>query len=420
MDTEVAAPAAPAAPDAPQPTPADVPEPMDAEQPTAEEQKDQPAPEAAEQMPAADDSTTAAAGASEPAPSPSKQKKQAKPRAAPKPKETDMPQITPGSRERKKVDHFKPSDAPAERKAVVVQEGNGTKLRDIPNVHFKLSKIPGREELMEQLHDVMYKRKGQASTRKRDILDFSGFSFAAEGKASELEKVAAKLGRLKTEALNQLLDIFELPRGTGEESHKEAKIKRISDWLLKPEANSTKDLAAQAAKKRDAAKRKREREEKAKEQRATKKAKATNGKVAKKTPAKKKSAKKAKKEEPEDEGEEEAAEEEDSDDDLPLGAVAKMPTDSALVKQVEAILASVDVQEFNLKALMAQLAEHYGTDMAQKKPLIKRTAIEYCLSNPTTAPDDAEEAPALADEAEAEEAPVADVAEAAADEPGHE
>lgn len=32
--------------------------------------------------------------------------------------------------------------------------------------------------------------------------------------------MAAKLGRLKTEALNQLLDIFELPRGSGEEGHK--------------------------------------------------------------------------------------------------------------------------------------------------------------------------------------------------------
>lgn len=34
----------------------------------------------------------------------------------------------------------------------------------MPAVHFKLSKIPGREELMEQLHDVMYKRKGQVGS----------------------------------------------------------------------------------------------------------------------------------------------------------------------------------------------------------------------------------------------------------------
>lgn len=98
--------------------------------------------------------------------------------------------------------------------------------------------------------------------------------------------MSAKLGRLKTVVLHQLLDIFELPRGTGEQGHKvrpqastggwcipiccvcvtrveeveaaqrivcvpiscgtmqDAKAKRISDWLLKPQANSEKDLAA--------------------------------------------------------------------------------------------------------------------------------------------------------------------------------
>jgi hypothetical protein len=113
----------------------------------------------------------------------------------------------------------------------------------------------------------------QASTRKRDILDFSGFAFPAASQVlhsdaplpltscggrsrvyfsyllylllwhthlrlhppgsgkhtgnellhtqeAELQKVAAKLGRMTATALNQLLDIFELPRGTGEEGHK--------------------------------------------------------------------------------------------------------------------------------------------------------------------------------------------------------
>lgn len=35
-----------------------------------------------------------------------------------------------------------------------------------------------------------------------------------------MQKVAAKLGRMTANALNQLLDIFELPRGSGEEGHK--------------------------------------------------------------------------------------------------------------------------------------------------------------------------------------------------------
>jgi hypothetical protein len=37
---------------------------------------------------------------------------------------------------------------------------------------------------------------------------------------AELQKVAGKLGRMTAHALNQLLDIIELPRGTGEEGHK--------------------------------------------------------------------------------------------------------------------------------------------------------------------------------------------------------
>ena len=38
--------------------------------------------------------------------------------------------------------------------------------------------------------------------------------------AAHLEKASAKLARLKKEALHQLLDVFELPRGSGEEGHK--------------------------------------------------------------------------------------------------------------------------------------------------------------------------------------------------------
>ncbi len=36
----------------------------------------------------------------------------------------------------------------------------------------------------------------------------------------ELEKATAKLDRLKADALNKLLDIFELPRGSGQAGHK--------------------------------------------------------------------------------------------------------------------------------------------------------------------------------------------------------
>jgi hypothetical protein len=97
-------------------------------------------------------------------------------------------------------------------------QGEGTKLREIPNgtlpafphqclslavmmtrclfrrpcaadavllmsaaVHFKLSKIPGREELMELLHDVLYRRRGQVEDQALDCrLDWlQSFTVAA-------------------------------------------------------------------------------------------------------------------------------------------------------------------------------------------------------------------------------------------------
>ena len=42
----------------------------------------------------------------------------------------------------------------------------------------------------------------------------------ATTQATDLEKASAKLARLKKEALHQLLDVFELPRGSGEDGHK--------------------------------------------------------------------------------------------------------------------------------------------------------------------------------------------------------
>lgn len=49
-------------------------------------------------------------------------------------------------------------------------------------VSFKLGKYTGSTELAEQLHQLLFRRKGAAATRKRDIMDFSGFAFEEEDK----------------------------------------------------------------------------------------------------------------------------------------------------------------------------------------------------------------------------------------------
>ncbi|RMZ52266.1 hypothetical protein APUTEX25_001656, partial [Auxenochlorella protothecoides] len=74
------------------------------------------------------------------------------------------------------VDVYQPSPLP-ETPTLTVPEGRGSKLRDIPNVNFKLGKITGRDELTEHLHNVLYRRKGAAAQRKKAVLDFSGFVF---------------------------------------------------------------------------------------------------------------------------------------------------------------------------------------------------------------------------------------------------
>ena len=49
-------------------------------------------------------------------------------------------------------------------------------------VAHRLTKIPGSDEFLEQLHLVLYKRRGTASSRKKDTRAFSGWTFAGDSK----------------------------------------------------------------------------------------------------------------------------------------------------------------------------------------------------------------------------------------------
>lgn len=133
MDAEAAAPAAPDAPSAAARVAAEAPEPMTAEQPAAAAQEERSEPQQQAQQPAAEEPASAAADAPEPAPNPATAKKQAKPKAAPKTEVSDTSVITPGGRERKKVEHYKPQEAPAEKKAALTVQ-----VQWLPNVHRSL------------------------------------------------------------------------------------------------------------------------------------------------------------------------------------------------------------------------------------------------------------------------------------------
>ena len=143
-----------------------------------------------------------------------------------------------------------------------------------------MSKITGKDELMESLHNVLYRRKGVATTRKKVILDFCGFSFAEDAEEKEIEARKASMSKWKLELIHRLLDALDLPRGLGDKS---AKIDRVMEFLAKPTKKSDVDLAAKEAAKKEKEKKKRERaaakKEKEAKKRKTPSEKGTSSKV---------------------------------------------------------------------------------------------------------------------------------------------
>lgn len=119
-----------------------------------------------------------------------------------------------------------------------------------------MSKITGRDELMEGLHNVIFRRKGQATTRKKAVLDFNGFSFAADVEEKEVEARKTALGKWKLDLIHRLMDTLDLQRGSGD---KAAKIDKVIEFLQAPEKKSDVDLAAREAAKKEKEKKKRER-----------------------------------------------------------------------------------------------------------------------------------------------------------------
>ena len=146
------------------------------------------------------------------------------------------------------------------------------------SVAFKLSKVTGRDELMEAFHNMLFRRKGMATTRKKAILDFSGFAFAEDQEEKEIDARKASIGKWKVDIIHKLMEVLDLPRGSGD---KQAKIDRVMEFLKYPSIQTDVDLAAKEAKKKEQIRRKRERE-------AAKKQKGEGASTKKQKPATKK------------------------------------------------------------------------------------------------------------------------------------
>ncbi|MEW5312890.1 MAG: hypothetical protein WDW38_004488 [Sanguina aurantia] len=386
--------------------------------------------------------------------------------------------VESSKRERKQsVDVYKVEVKDTEE--FTVKQGKGIKIGDIPNATHQLSKLRSDDDLVTHLHLLLHKRTGTANKRKRNILAFSGFVFGDQ-EAKENEKVKEKLTKWTLPLIHQSLDMFDLPRGTGDDSKKESKVARLFTFLDKPQQLSDKSLAETEVKKREAAKAKRERSTAVKEKKAAKKKGST---PASKTKAPKKDKMEVEGEDDADNAEEaeaEEVEEEESDEEeeeapaakkakkvatpkgsqkkaaedadaacspaaataagssaaataekapaeapgsakASRGSAAAQPSDEDLKAAVSEVLKDVAVGEINVRALMKSLKVHYkGVDLSSKKDLIKSMAMDYIkvITDRTAAEEAAAAAEAEEEAVAAEEAVAEPAGEAVADETG--
>lgn len=135
---------------------------------------------------------------------------------------------------------------------------------------FKLSKITGKDELVESLHNIIYRRRGTLTTRKKLILDFSGFDFEEEQEEKEMEARKSSLNKLNLNIIHQMMNVLDLNRGSGD---KEAKVDRILEFLKCPSKTTDTDLGAKDAARKEKIRRKRERASAKKEKEDKKKLK---------------------------------------------------------------------------------------------------------------------------------------------------
>ncbi|XP_020113294.1 protein DEK-like [Ananas comosus] len=135
------------------------------------------------------------------------EKKQKKRRRGSVVRERATPAVERPSRERKAVERYtaSASRSASSKKVPSILQGSGTKLKDIPNVSFKLSKRRIDENL-QVLHTILFGRKSNAHYLKRNISQFSGFVWG-ESEEKQKARLKEKLDKCNKE---RLLDFCEL------------------------------------------------------------------------------------------------------------------------------------------------------------------------------------------------------------------
>nr|XP_009382883.1 PREDICTED: protein DEK-like isoform X1 [Musa acuminata subsp. malaccensis] len=157
------------------------------------------------------------------------------------------------SRERKTVERFSEMSLPRSPvpKTLSFKQGSGEKLKDIPNVFFKLSKRKADDNL-QALHGILFGRKANVHYLKRNILQFSGFVWS-ENEAKQRARFKEKLDKCKKERLLDFCDLLDI-HAVKASSKKEEIIANLMEFLESPCVTRDVVLAEKEEKKRGRAK----------------------------------------------------------------------------------------------------------------------------------------------------------------------
>ncbi|XP_042378590.1 protein DEK-like [Zingiber officinale] len=137
------------------------------------------------------------------------------------------------SRERKRVERFA---AMSPRKTSVpktpsFEQGSGQKLKDIPNVSFKLSKRKADENL-RALHSLLFGRKSTVHYLKRNILQFSGYVWSQNEEKQRI-RVKEKLDKYNKERLLDFCDLLDI-HAVKTTTKKEEIVSNLMEFLESP------------------------------------------------------------------------------------------------------------------------------------------------------------------------------------------
>ncbi|XP_047167428.1 DEK domain-containing chromatin-associated protein 1-like [Vigna umbellata] len=149
------------------------------------------------------------------------------------------------TRERKTVDRYTVSSPDkfhksSSLKASSIEKGNGTQLKDIPNVAFKLSKRKADENL-HALHKILFGQRGKAIAVKRNIGLFSGYVWT-DNEEKLKAKTKEKIEKCAKEKLVDFCNVLNIPINKTTMKKEELSAK-LFEFLVSPHATTDVLLA---------------------------------------------------------------------------------------------------------------------------------------------------------------------------------